>query len=62
MTEEYKRECIAIRAERNIKSSNITETLADLVVVGGVPEHVRSDIVPRRCQGEIWPQQPLETI
>ena len=30
-----------------MKSSNITEMLADLVVVGGVPEHVRSDIVSK---------------
>ena len=60
--DEHTRECLAIRAERNIKSSNIFETLADLTVVRGVPENIRSDVVLTRCQGESWPKQPLETI
>ena len=43
--DEHTRECLAIRDEMNIKSSNIIETLADLMVVRGVPEHICSDIV-----------------
>ena len=43
--DEHTRECLAIRAERDIKSPNIIETLAGLTAVRGVPEHIHSDIV-----------------
>ena len=41
--DEYTRECLAIRAERKLKSIDVLETLADLFLVKGVPEHIRSD-------------------
>ena len=44
--DEYTRECLAIRAERSIKSSDVIETLAELMLRRGVPEHIRSDKGP----------------
>jgi len=41
--DEYTRECLAIRVERKLKSIDVLETLADLFLVKGVPEHIRSD-------------------
>ena len=44
--DEYTRECLAIRAERSIKSVDVIETLAGLMLRSGVPEHIRSDNGP----------------
>ena len=44
--DEYTRECLAIRAGRHIKSSDVIETLAGLMVRRGVPDHIRSDNGP----------------
>ena len=44
--EEYTRECLAIRAGRSIRSSDVVETLAGLMADEGVPEHIRSDNGP----------------
>ena len=44
--DEYTRECLAIRAGRSIRSSDVIETLAGLMVDKGVPEHIRSDNGP----------------
>ena len=41
--DEYTRECLAIRAQRSIRSSDVIETLAGLMTARGVPEHIRSD-------------------
>ena len=43
--DEYTRECLAIRAGRSIRSSDVIETLAGLMTDQGVPEHIRSDNV-----------------
>ena len=44
--DEYTRECLAIRAGRSIRSSEVIETLADLMTGKGVPEHIHSDNGP----------------
>lgn len=44
--DEYTRECLAIRADRHIRSSDVIETLAQLMATRGVPEHIRSDNGP----------------
>ena len=44
--DEYTRECLAIRAERSIRSSDVIETLTRLMTARGVPEHIRSDNGP----------------
>ena len=44
--DEYTRECLAIRADRRIRSSDVIETLAELMMIRGVPDHIRSDNGP----------------
>ena len=44
--DEHTRECLAIRADRRIRSIDVIATLADLMVTRGVPEHIRSDNGP----------------
>ncbi len=44
--DEYTRECLAIRAGQHIRTSNVIETLTELMVVRGVPDHIRSDNGP----------------
>jgi putative transposase len=41
--DEYTRECLAIRAARNLDSENVLEVLDDLFIRCGVPDHLRSD-------------------
>ena len=41
--DEYTRECLAIRADRSIRSADVIETLSDLLMIRGVPERIRSD-------------------
>jgi len=40
--DEYTRECLALRAERSMKSKEVLEVLDDLFIRRGIPEHVRS--------------------
>ncbi len=44
--DEYSRECLAIRAARSIRSADVIEALAKLMVLRGVPDHIRSDNGP----------------
>ena len=44
--DEYTRECPAIRADRSIRSADVIETLAELMLTGGVPDHIRLDNGP----------------
>ena len=37
------RECLAIRVARRINSFGVIETMADVMLKRGVPEHIRSD-------------------
>jgi transposase InsO family protein len=41
--DEYTGDCLAIRAGRSIRAPDVIETLAGLMLVKGVPEHIRSD-------------------
>src|SRR5471032_2521188 len=43
LIDEFTRECLAIRVARRINSFGVIETLADVMLVRGVPEHLRSD-------------------
>jgi transposase InsO family protein len=40
--DEFTRECLAIRIDRNLKSTDVIDLLSDLFVLRGVPGHVRS--------------------
>ena len=41
--DEYTRECLAIKVERKLNSTNVLDTLLDLFILHGVPDHIRSD-------------------
>ena len=43
---EYTRECLAIRVERKLNSRDVLDTLGELFVKHGPPEHIRSDNGP----------------
>lgn len=43
LIDEYTRECLAIRVARRINSLGVIETMADVMITRGIPEHIRSD-------------------
>jgi transposase InsO family protein len=54
--DEYTRECLAIRADRHIRSSDVIETLTELMVVRGARSHSfrqRSGVYRQRYQGVV---------
>ena len=44
--DEYTRECLAIRVDRKLNSSNVIDALTDLFIMRGFPEYIRSDNGP----------------
>jgi transposase InsO family protein len=46
MIDEYTRECLAIRVARRLRSYEVIEALADVMLFRGTPEHIRSDNGP----------------
>jgi transposase InsO family protein len=44
--DEFTRECLAIRIDRKLNSTDVIDTLPDLFILRGVPGHVRSDNGP----------------
>ena len=46
VVDEFTHECLAIRIDRRLKAIDVIDTLSDLFVIRGVPEHVRSDNGP----------------
>jgi len=46
LIDEFTRECLAIRVARRINSLGVIETMADVMLARGVPEHIRSDNGP----------------
>ena len=46
LLDEYTRECLAIRVERKMGSSEVIETLSEVMLWRGIPEHIRSDNGP----------------
>jgi putative transposase len=43
LIDEYTRECLLILAERRWSSAKVIGALADVMVMRGIPEHLRSD-------------------
>ncbi len=43
--DEFTRECLTIRIDRRLKSTDVIDVLSDLFILRGVPGHVRSDNV-----------------
>ena len=46
LIDEYTRECLMIRCERSWPSVKVISALADVMVMKGIPEHIRSDNGP----------------
>ena len=46
LVDEYTREALAIKVARRLNSVNVIEAMADVMLVKGVPEHIRSDNGP----------------
>jgi putative transposase len=44
--DEFSRECLAIVVRRRFTAHHVVEVLSDLMVLHGVPEHIRSDQGP----------------
>jgi len=53
LIDEYTRECLAIRVARGLRSDEVIETLADVMLWRGIPEHVRSDNGPEFVAKEL---------
>ena len=43
--DEYTREALMIRVDRNLNSSDVLDSLTDLFILRGPPEYIRSDNV-----------------
>ena len=46
LIDEFSRECLAIRAGRHMRSDDVLQCLAELFIIRGIPEHIRSDNGP----------------
>jgi transposase InsO family protein len=44
--DEFTRECLAIRVNRKLRSTDVIDVLSDLFVLRGIPGHIRSDNGP----------------
>ncbi len=44
--DEFTRECLCIRIDRKLKSTDVIDVLSDLFILRGVPGHIRSDNGP----------------
>ena len=44
--DEFTRECLAVRVDRRLNSTNVIDVLSDLFILRGVPGHIRSDNGP----------------
>ena len=51
--DEYTRECLVFRVARRLGSLQVIDTLADVMLVRGIPEHIRSDNGPEFIAGEL---------
>ena len=39
--DEFTRECLAIRIDRKLKSTNVIDVLSDLFILRGIPGHIQ---------------------
>ena len=46
LIDEFSRECLAIRIDRKLRSTDVIDVLSDLFILRGVPDHIRSDNGP----------------
>ena len=55
LIDEFTRECLAIRVARRINSFGVLENMADVMLMRGVPEHIRSDNGAEMTAKVVWP-------
>ena len=53
LIDEYTRECLALPVERRMGSRQVIETLSDVMLWRGIPEHIRSDNGPEFIAQEL---------
>jgi transposase InsO family protein len=53
LIDEYTRECLALRVARRLNRLEVIDTLADVMLVRGIPEHIRSDNGPEFIAHEL---------
>ena len=53
LLDEYTRECLALRVGRRIRSAEVLETLDELFMIRGIPDHIRSDNGPEFVAKEV---------
>ncbi len=46
VVDEFVHDCLAIRADRRLNSTDVIDVLSDLFILRGVPEHICSDNGP----------------
>lgn len=46
VVDEFTRECLCIRVDRKLRSSDVIDVLSDLFILRGLPGHIRSDNGP----------------
>ena len=46
LIDEFTRECLAIRVDRKLNSTDVIDVLSDQFILRGVPDHIRSDNGP----------------
>ena len=45
LIDEFTRECLVIRIDRRLRSTDVIDVLSDQFTLRGVPDHIRSDNV-----------------
>ena len=53
LIDEYTRKCLVRRVARRLNSYDLIETLADRMLLQGIPEHIRSDNGPEFIAGKL---------
>ncbi len=53
IVDEYTRECLAIKVARSIRSEEVLDCLAELFLLRGTPDHIRSDNGPEFTAGAV---------
>ena len=46
LIDEFSRECLALRIDRKLRSTDVIDVLSDLFILRGVPDHIGSDNGP----------------
>jgi putative transposase len=46
LIDEFTRECLAIRVDRKLNSTDVIDVLSDQFILRGIPGHIRSDHGP----------------